>query len=450
MSADLFFSDGKTKVSRAEFAKQVNATAIAWRATGINSQSVILIPSGRGVIFFIEIIAAWILGSTAVPLDNKISEDKLAHLLTVLGAPESVFCQELIHSLNWENDSFLAVDAILFTSGSSGTPKGVLHTIDNLIGNSLATLDVTGLNRNDHLFFNIPYHFTSAICHFLSALISGASLTAIERKLFPVELHQEIDIAMPNCFGGSPIQLLWLSSSSIILFPHINWFMSSGDDLPIVTIQSLKSKYPASNVFVVYGLTEIGGRGCILLPEFVEARMGSVGKSINGLSVSIRDENFSILPANQAGGIFFSGDYLLSGFVEQRHNSDITEFGYFTGDLGYIDDDGFLFLQGRSDDVFKVAGKKVSALLIRRAILDSDYVDDAAVIPQKDEILGCVPIAFVVPKNIESFTKAKLLRFLRQNLPSDNIPKSIISVQKIPRTDSGKIIKKEIVNLLDS
>lgn len=445
-----FVSNGDMRISYKDFAQQIHDKVNQWRLAGVGSKTIILIPSGQSFVFFIEIIAAWLLGSTAVPIDKQISLDKREHLLTVLNAPAAIFSQELLHSVYWENDNFLTVDAILFTSGSSGVPKGVLHTLDNLIGNALALINTIKLVGSDHLFFNIPYHFTSAICHFLSAFITGASLTAIENKLFSAELHKKIDEVMPSCFGGSPMQLLWLSNSSIAVESSIKWFMSSGDDLPVSTIQSLKHKYPESNVLVVYGLTEIGGRGCVLLPEFTESRLGSVGKPIRGLTVTVRDENLNELPVNEIGNIYFSGDYLLLGFVEARHNSEITKFGYSTGDVGYLDNDGFLFLHGRSDDVFKVAGKKVSGLVIRRAIMESNYVDDAVVIPKKDELLGSIPVALIVPKDNQTFNKGILLKFLRERLPSDNIPKSIITIQKIPRTDSGKIIKRQVIDLLNN
>ncbi|MFO1389038.1 ANL family adenylate-forming protein [Cellvibrio sp.] len=227
--------------------------------------------------------------------------------------------------------------------------------------------------------------------------------------------------------------------------------MASGDDLPRSTIELIRIKFPFSKVYIAYGLTEIGGRGCIFEANADAKLGGSVGKPIRGLDVSIKDQNNSKLGSNEIGVIYFSGSYLLKGYL--RGSGEIEAFDeaaeFSTGDVGYIDEYGDLFLLGRSDDVFKVAGKKVSGLAIRRAILESGLVDDAAVYAVDDPRMATVVVAVVIPRNNEGHTKQALLKYLRGCLPVDHIPREVISVEKIPRTASGKIQRKSLLTLVN-
>lgn len=443
-SCGLFISDGINTLSSAEFSRRVIYQADIWRANNISNSSILLIPSFRGLPFFIELTAAWLIGATAVPFSGKPDKFFLDYLLHALKGPYTQIDTELTETIHWKNSDYVQAGSILFTSGSSGTPKGVIHRLENLLGNARSTCASIDLSSSDHLFINIPYHFTSAICHFLSWLLAGASFTAIEEKLFPKDLIQTMDNIKANCFGGSPLQLAWFAHSSHTLMNQAKWFMSSGDDLQMSVTQDLQLKYPNSSIYTVYGLTEIGGRGCILQPADFQDNKGSVGLPVNGLSVSVRDENQFETPVGEIGEIYFSGEFLLSGFVEKNYDTEITEYGYKTGDIGEINKNGYVFIRGRRDDVFKVAGQKVSGLRIRSAIMNSGLVTDAAIIAQSDATLGNIPAAILVPNQGNTIDKGLLIKYLRSELPANQIPKYFYLANSIQRTDTGKIVKKSL------
>ena len=438
------------KISFREFYVSVERKVAAWEKIGIDKKSIILLPSKRGVDFFIELFSCWVIGAIAVPLGDNMNKKSL---LEALKAPSEILNSE-DDFIYWDSDIFSAfpdADTILFTSGSSGIPKGVLHNHVNILNNCYATLEKIQLNQDDTLFFNIPFHFTSAICHFICGLESGANICAIEKKLFPKDFISTLNSHHVNCFGGSPIQLLWLANTGIEINSNFKFLMSSGDDLPSETIRSLLNKFSSTDLYVVYGLTEIGGRGCILSARENSAHIGSVGKPISGLEVRVINDA-GVAATNEVGEVHYSGKYLLSSYIKQGLISDPqSSFGLPTGDIGYMNENGFLFLLGRKDDVFKVAGKKVSALVIRRAIMESGLVTDAAVVPSTADALT-VPIAAVVLKSTYNFSEDKhaLLKVLRGNLPNDHIPKDIIPFSKIPRTESGKVIRAELMDMIRS
>ncbi|MFO1389037.1 AMP-binding protein [Cellvibrio sp.] len=198
-----FLSDGNTAIDLADFYVAVERTVEAWTVLGISKESIVVIPSGRGLDFFIELIACWSVGAIAVPLDGSMSAAAKRDVFSMLNAPTVLADANISVFFNNDTRRFdEGIDTILFTSGSSGTPKGVLHSHQSLISNAIATIERIELNKHDHLFINIPFHFTSSICHFLAAMISGASLTAIEQRGFSVELCTAINRAQPTCFGG--------------------------------------------------------------------------------------------------------------------------------------------------------------------------------------------------------------------------------------------------------
>lgn len=445
----LFLSSGNSSLTLTDFLSAVETRKAELAGAGIGQGHIALIAAGKGLQFFVDMCACWSERVTVVPISRHADNAYLSHLYKVLGKPYHEGSSTSIEIISWPNPKFADFATIWFTSGSSGKPKGVRHTFANIVGNAISTVKKIGISHKDRLFTNIPYNFTSLICHFLSVLVSGASLVAIENKLLPKDLWDIIETSDVTCFGGAPIQILWLADSNRIFSRSLDWCMSSGDDLPVSTINKFRSKYPSTNIFTVYGLTELGGRVCILEPNDLDSRSGSVGKPIEGLVVSVMDVHMNELPPGEQGEVVIAGKYLLEGFVEEEFNKGITEFGYKTGDIGYKDQDGFLYLQGRSDDVFKVAGQKVSGLLIRRELLATGWFLDAAVISKTDPAYGALLAAVVVLKEGARPTKGMIINALRKKLPLNHIPREFKISSNIQRTGSGKILKNSLVEYFD-
>lgn len=435
-------------------------------AAGIGPGARVYIWAGRGSDYWVDMLAVWGLDATAVPVDAGIDSARAAHLFErappacVLGAPVTLALPPSTRGLGDTpaagGAAALAIAppehpaAILFTSGSTGDPKGVVLCHAAMLGNSRAILAVLDLNPGDRLAMATPYAFTSAICHFLAAALSGATLVGCEDRLFAADLVRTVRDARPTCFGGAPIQLQWLAAAARREPLPLRWVMSSGDHLRASVIHDLREAMPGTDIYTVYGLTETGGRFCALPPHALPAAAGAVGTPIAGMTVTVRDDAGHPLADGIEGEVYADGAYLFDGYFRDDAATDaaLTPAGLRTGDLGYMGDDGWLRLTGRADDVFKSSGQKVSSIPIVDTLMATGLFDDVAIVPEAHPALGHVASAVYVLKAGTQFDRRAVIQAVRDRLPANHVPHRFVAATAIPRTGSGKIRRRELAALV--
>jgi acyl-CoA synthetase (AMP-forming)/AMP-acid ligase II len=459
------FDDGTSSVSARQFVRMVSARQRGL-AKMVRPGDRVVIKAGRGVSYFVDMLAVWRLGGVVVPLSADAAGEYADHVLTISGAQltlgdgtaggldESGGAEDMPPCVQTGPDDLAA---LLFTSGSTGAPKGVMLNHGVLYRNCLGILDVLKMD-GDRLFINIPFNFTSAICHFLACAFSGSTLVGLENKLFLADLPRTMVRLGATAFGGAPVQLRWiaetlkgLAESGQPVDSTLRLVMSSGDHLPVEVIDLLRRVVPAAGIYTVYGLTELGGRFCILDAADVAQHAGSVGKPIRGLGVRIVDfdEGREVGPGVEGEVVAF-GELLCAGYYgdPDRTAALFSEWGLRTGDIGFLDTDGFLHLTGRSDDVFKVNGQKVAANVINGAMMRLEPFADCAAVAMETPMFGTVPVMAYALKPGAVFNKGETLRALRGMLPQNHIPHRFVEVGRIPRTGSGKVERHTLRRML--
>jgi acyl-coenzyme A synthetase/AMP-(fatty) acid ligase len=459
----LFDDDCGNEVTYKEFVELVESRVKQLRQL-VSSGDAVLVSSGRGLTFFVDMFAVWLIGAIFVPYAADIESDNLqllaeiskAKLLLSADSRKSITISQVIDGelvkplrdgAEYANRNSDEVFSILFTSGSTGVPKGVALSADALIGNSRAVLNTLEMAEGDRFFINIPFNFTSAICHFLAVALSGSTMIGVEKRCFAKDFLAVFDRKKIDGFGGAPVQLRWLaecfsSSAYADSFESLKYVISSGDVLQQDIIERFVENRPGISVYTIYGLTEVGGRFCILEPSELPESMGSVGKPIRGLSVQIFDpDSDAPMKADEVGEIVANGDYL---FAEYWNNPDktaeaLTGVGFRTGDLGYIDGHGNLWVTGRKDDVFKVNGVKVSGARIEVELMRTNLFKDVSVMSKDYGVFGVLPVAFYSTEDGSNVSKGDALRLIREKLPTNHLPHEFIRVDEIPRTGSGKV-----------
>ena len=462
-------------------AKQVLAQVKRRRRTFADAgfvDGMVMLASGNGASTMLDFLTIWLSGGIAVRFDPKADSATLGAIVKItnpqliigrdggfadLGVSTPIIPPGAVDDLDSaaadetieSNRSVTPEDcaAILFTSGSTGRPKGVVLSHRSLLGNVLGAQERLQMTPNDRLFVSIPLHFTSAIHHFVTAMVSGAVLVGTESVLLQRSLYDAVRTARATCFGGAPMQLRWLAGVAATegALP-LSFAMSSGDSLSIDVIDLWLAHQANSKLHTVYGLTEVGGRLCFLEPSLLPDKAGSVGTPITGLRVSIHDDNgMEIHEPNTQGQIAVRGDLLFDGYygAPEETAKAISDSTFWTGDLGYKDADGCLYVAGRMDDVFKSGGQKVHAPSIARSLMETNSFDDVAVWPVNLEGYGKVPHVFYKLKADAVFERGRVMSYLRQHLPSSHLPRGFTAVDEIPRTGSGKIKRLEMNKLAE-
>tara|TARA_R110000782_G_scaffold243386_5_gene329996 strand:+ start:626 stop:2149 length:1524 start_codon:yes stop_codon:yes gene_type:complete len=455
--------EGDTVISGARCLAMAAARQRQLADAGVRSSDCVLVCNGRGVRYWIDLIAVWAAGAIAVPFDTRMDANRAGAIIAntspvavILGDSDDTFSTGLpaiVGEPEGEANGTLEIAdkrsnetaAILFTSGSTGAPKGVTETHAALLGNAWSTLDVLELTPADRLVMATPFVFISAFSHFLVCILAGCEFIATEQKLFKGDLAARIRDSRANWFGGSPLQVRWIGEvAQNFDFPDLRFLMSSGDHLGVDVITLIRRTLPQVALFTVYGMTELAGRFCVLAPADLDRASGAVGRPIKGLTVEILDEvTGSPLAQGELGEVTVRGRFVFPGYHnDPKTTGDSLRNGRFhTGDLGHIGEDGFLRLQGRKDDVFKYGGQKVSALPIAEALMRTGSFEDVAVAGVPDKTHGGVPFVFYTSKNRQPVDTRAVMLDIRTQLPKSHMPVGFRQVDEIPRTGSGKVFR---------
>ena len=471
---NVFIEPDGNQVTAQDVLRYISIRQQQLRETGIHKGDNVLVSTGRGVTYWMDLLAIWSVGSISVPFDPNLPESYHKHILTLVSpvifiGNEDLFTAEpkppcTLGLLKIEQNSTDVTDlhiedvaktqtaAIQWTSGSTGLPKGVVLPYSVLTGNAVAVFEQLNLKPVDTLAIAIPFHFASALSHFLVAMLTGCAFAVTETKLLPKGLKEFITITGANCFGGSPLQARWIADLAEREDIGLRWIMTSGDHMPEESVIKLQSFIPGVTINIVYGLTEVGGRCCIHSVTETRENIDSVGWPIHGLSLTILSESAEPVMEGEIGEIYVAGEYMFDGYLgDQIATAEaLTENGFRTGDLGWFDQSGALHVTGRVDDVFKSAGLKVSCQLISDTLLNTAYFQDIAVMAKDDPVAGAVPYCFYVPVEGKEFNRKNIMKVLRQALPSNHIPKEFKALDEIPRTGSGKINRPELKELLSN
>jgi len=447
-----------------ELISKVSCMVAFFKSHKVVSGNKVAIYTDNDLLMISSLFALWWLKAIIIPINIEQASEKIKSLekgvLPHFGFYSKNFCidydrpfplaelslQLPMSEMSFEQGEDEEVAMILFTSGTSGTPKGVPLTHHDLYLNASRTGEFLNLSDKDRLLINTPTYTTSSLSHIFTALISGSSIVIKQGVMFGENIIEQMNKHNCSGFGGVPIHFIRIITAlrKGNIFKNLNLLINSGEHLPVPILKELIELLPDSKIFCVYGLTEVAGRYCILDYKLLKNKIGSVGKPLPGMSLKVLDKNGIKTKAFELGEVYASGDCLMQCYLNKPEptHEDLLEKGFATGDIGYLDDDGFLFLKGRKDDVFKVGGEKVSSKEIEEAIYEYDHFKEFMIVSESYEHLGNVPVLYYVLRDNKEFEKTKLLKFLRKKLPPNHLPLKFYEEKELTRTSSGKMIKK--------
>ncbi len=342
------------------------------------------------------------------------------------------------------NQSDDRIASIIYTSGTTGSPKGVTLTHRNLQTNTDSILKYLCLSASDSIVNVLPFYYSygNSIIH--THLATGGKLVLENSLLYPHQVMRRIETERATGFSGVPstysllINRVNLNEFDLSSLRYIT--QAGGPMAPTIT-DKLTRALPDTDIFIMYGQTEASARLSYLPPADLQRKRGSIGIAIPGVTLEIRDKTDQPVKAGDTGEICARGANIMQGYWKDPEASrKVLKGGWLhTGDLAHADSDGYLYIDGRSSDIIKSGGNRISPQEIEEVIQELESVMDVAVIGLPDELLGEVILALVVPHRREVTEKMAIMRHCKQRLSAYKLPKAVEFIDFIPRTSSGKI-----------
>ncbi len=345
------------------------------------------------------------------------------------------------------------------TSGSTGVPRLVKVSHGNLIANTEAIIRSQKLAADERVMLIMPvsYCFGASILH--THLYQGGAIVFDSRFMFPDKVLQAIDTYGCTTFAGVPTVyniLLRRSNLRSIVLPSLRRFLQAGGALAVENIRELRSIVPHADFYVMYGQTEATARISCLPAERLDEKLGSVGPPLDNLIVRIVDEQGQQVAQGQTGEIQVNGPSVCAGYLDDPDGSrgKFDQGWLRTGDLGCVDEDGYLWIKGRTSDFIKIRGYRVSLTEVETKVGEIAGVRECAAAGVPHPEAGEALALFIVKEDagddgasalIESdLVEPALIEKVRQALPAHWTCSLVRVVAELPRTANGKIARSEL------
>lgn len=339
---------------------------------------------------------------------------------------------------------------LLYTSGTTGAPKGVMVPHRMVAWNGYNTVACWGLREDDVSPIFTPLFHAGGLGAFLVPIFVAGGTIVLHRAFDPAEVWRSI--AQERCTVVLGVPTIWkllaeAPEFATVNLSHVRWFISGGAPLPAYLVETYRRRGVVLRQG--YGLTEVGVNCFTMTSEEAVRKAGSIGKPFMFTEARVVDAEHRPLPPGEVGELVFRGPHVSAGYwrnpVATAASRD-AEGWFHTGDLARVDEEGFFFIAGRSKDMFISGGVNVYPAEVEGELLQHPAVQDAAVIGVPNETWGEIGVAFVVARPGQSPTPQGLVDFLATRLAKYKIPKEFIFVEELPRTPYGKIVKGELAS----
>lgn len=441
----------------------------------------VLLLSPNNVFFMVVYLAVLKSGNTVVPLDPMIEEEnfryirEFAEARMIFAVPPvkmrlGLDAEECVVSLEELEVPELAdgekgrrgdrargrafdrerIAEIIFTSGSTGKPKGVMLSHKNLVANTASIVEYLELTEGDRMLVVLPFYYCYGLSLLHTHLRVGGSVVFNNAFIFIGAVINDLKNYECTGFAGVPshFQILLRKSDSFksTAFPHLKYVTQAGGKLATVFIDEFREAHPEIDFIVMYGQTEATARLSYLPVELYEERKGSIGKGIPGVELRVLDANGNPVQPGETGEVVAQGDNVMPGYYKDPEGTAqaIRNGWLYTGDLGTVDADGYIYLTARSKEIIKVGGKRISPKEIEAVILALQGVVDCTIEGVEDEIQGEALKATVTINNgsDHALDADRIKEHCAKHLALYKVPQIISLQDRLQMSATGKKIKK--------
>ncbi|MCY0893238.1 MAG: o-succinylbenzoate--CoA ligase [Acidibacillus sp.] len=336
-----------------------------------------------------------------------------------------------------------ATQCIMYTSGTTGLPKGALISFGNHLWGALGSAIRLGVQPNDRWLTPLPLFHVGGQSVLLRSVIYGTT-AMIHASFDPVEVNRAIDEDGVTLLSVVPTMLTQMLRAKTKAYPTTlrNILLGGGPAARSLLEVCVKENIPVSQS---YGLTESNSQVATLGLEDSLRKLGSAGQPLAFTEVRIMGKD-GLVPSYQEGEIILRGPTIVSGYAHNpKANEQAFRDGWFyTGDIGYVDDEGYLFVLDRRADLIISGGENVYPAEIEATLLTHEDVVEAGVAGMADERFGQIPFAVVTLRAGATLNQEALEEYCRQRLAGYKVPKRIVTADALPRNASGKLLRREL------
>ena len=475
------------KVSNLRLKQDVDTFTRFLEFSGIKKGDRVAMIVVNSVEFVVSLFAITKIGAIAVPINTFLKKDEYEYIVSDSGAKllisstslsketkglldttqiEKIVWTEKYDELDEKNYSFAEMDVsyeanevgiekpalddlacIIYTSGTTGKPKGAMLSFRNILSNSVGGEEIFKITQKDRFIVFLPmfHSFTFSIMVVLP-LFAGASMVIV-KSIFPfANVLKQVLLKRVTIFLGVPTLYNALLKAKIpwyfMWFNKVRVFISGSAPLSEQALNDFGKKFKNGVLTEGYGLSECSP--AVAVNRLEKQKPLSVGLPLPGYEVKIVNDEMVELPTGEVGEIIVKGDCVMQGYLNHPDATDETIINgwLLTGDLGKVDDEGFLYIVDRKKDLIISKGINIYPREIEEEIYKFEGVDSAAVIGVKNEVNDEDVMAFIQPKEDVELDTQGIKQYLKERLANFKLPKQIYLVEELPKNATGKVLKR--------
>ena len=468
----VFVVDGDLRLTYAELRDRAAGQASALADAGVSRGDRVAILLPRGINALIAFFGAQMLGSVTIFISDVLKPAQITHILDHSGAQVLITSGRLqAPDIGYPADLVVLepggrgtppkqgahtsrdVAALFYTSGSTGMPKGVMFTHENLLSGAEIVASYLKLSADDRVLSVLPWSFDYGFNQVLSTMWAAGSLVVARSTHAPDLCRLLVQTRITGLAGVPPFWEMLVGRTSPFLstpLPHLRYITNSGGGIRLGTLEAIRRAHPSVQVFLMYGLTE-AFRSTYLPPDLVEQHPSSMGRAIPNTEILVLNQHGQRCAPGEVGELVHRGPTVAAGYwndpeatarVFRPHPfappGAVGEMAVYSGDYVRRDDNGLLYYVGRRDELFKRRGMRVNPTEIESFLLGTEMVTQVVVFAEPGEEPDPDVVAVVVPAG-DHIDAAALAKACRSGLPAFQQPSRMVLRADLPRTASGKI-----------
>jgi fatty-acyl-CoA synthase len=462
------------EISYATFDRRIGIVGGWLTSRGIGADDVVAVLMKNSTAFLEIAFAVSHIGAVFLPINYRLSADEVGYIVGNSGARLLIADEEftsiaaggapvvLLDEAAQSSATKLAPDVasapvllrapsdlmrLMYTSGTTDRPKGVMLSYDNMYWKSADQTVVLGLSAETRLLVVGPLYHVGALDLPGIAVLWHGGLLSIHRNFEPDQALAAIEAEKLNAAWFAPVMttaILTYANRQRYDVSSLRWAIGGGERTPEARIRAFSQYFTNARYIDAYGLTESCGGDSFMEAGREIEKIGSTGRANPHVEIEIRDDSGQRLASGENGEICLRGPKVTRGYWKDSEKTKAAFFGdwFRTGDIGYLDDDGFLYLTDRKKDMIISGGENIASSEVERVIYEMPQVREVAVIGMPDPRWGERPVAVVVLTDNAALELSDLAEHCRKRLAAFKVPKQLIIRDHLPRNPSGKVLKR--------